>query len=600
MGNANCVLLGNGKVSLTRLCSLAKIARSVNSRTSLDRLSASHARMVMSPGYPERPSRFQKGNACAECPEGFFQENPGADSCAPCEVGKFAVLRGAKACAQCHTHSGTIGRGAASAAACLCNEGFRLHEGVCEPCFENALCVNGTIKTKPGFQLRGGDNRRVPCDDPSVCLLDDKCLTPNRGPLCAACAEGSYMRTGSGICIACYELQGLSILFMIGVLIVVVMIISIVTIMTIKGGGKASATDIVIGKIALNHFIIASAARYFPLKWPPFVLDFFTAMTVMSASAMGDSGLSMSCIVREHTAMKPVQSWALAITLAMPILIVAQLVFWRLQKDTTGAHISIMISLLLAHPTLTKAAISLIACRTVVQESFLFADMNISCSSPEYISWLGLALPMLLVFSIGIPLYYFLILRRHVEKGTLDAHRAIYGYLTSGYNDDTYWFELWNTVRKALFTALSLLFAPLGVSMQTWVALLLLLVFYVFFNYTMPYGNAILNSLERQALLVDVLTLLLGIGLFNNASNSEDRRSNIFAMVVSVSVVLVNIAYMVWLLCIFCKHSEYMGAAEGAVNKLRRSLSRSRRSTMTQQTGTKESEMVVWHENAIH
>ena len=67
----------------------------------------------------------------------------------------------------------------------------------------------------------------------------------------------------------------------------------------------------------------------------------------------------------------------------------------------------------------------------------------------------------------------------------------------------------------------------------------------------MPYGNAILNSLERQALLVDVLTLLLGIGLFNNASNSEDRRSNIFAMVVSVSVVLVNIAYMVWLFASF-------------------------------------------------
>ena len=90
-------------------------------------------------------------------------------------------------CVQCHTHSGTIGRGAASAAACICNEGFRLREGVCEPCFENALCANGTIKTKPGFQLRG-DNRRVPCDDPSVCLLDDKCLNLNRGPLCAACA----------------------------------------------------------------------------------------------------------------------------------------------------------------------------------------------------------------------------------------------------------------------------------------------------------------------------------------------------------------------------------------------------------------------------
>ena len=69
MGNANCVLLGNGRVSLTRLCSLAKIARSVNSRTSLDRLSANHARMAMSPGCPERPIASAAERAHGHCPE---------------------------------------------------------------------------------------------------------------------------------------------------------------------------------------------------------------------------------------------------------------------------------------------------------------------------------------------------------------------------------------------------------------------------------------------------------------------------------------------------------------------------------------------------
>merc|ERR1719265_473333 len=110
---------------------------------------------------------------------------------------------------------------------------------------------------------------------------------------------------------------------------------------------------------------------------------------------------------------------------------------------------------------MTKAAIALVACRRIGDTSFLFADMNIQCYTPEYTVWLGLAVPMIFVFSLGVPVSYFFVLRRHYKRGRLEHHRNIYGYLTSGYNDAHYWFELWNTLRKALFTSCALIFCPI-------------------------------------------------------------------------------------------------------------------------------------------
>ena len=93
--------------------------------------------------------------------------------------------------------------------------------------------------------------------------------------------------------------------------------------------------------------------------------------------------------------------------------------------------------------------------------------------------------------------------------------------------------------------------------MQTWIAMMLLLLYHVFFMYTSPYTVGYLNDLEKLALIVDVLTLVCGIGLFNNESNDEDRQSEVFSLTISLFVVVVNTMYMVWLFRVLYAHSEY-------------------------------------------
>eukprot|EP00949_MAST-11_sp_MAST-11-sp1_P000984 g984.t1 len=346
------------------------------------------------------------------------------------------------------------------------------------------------------------------------------------------------------------------------------------TALTIKGGGKAGAVDLVVAKIGINHLIIASSARLFPLKWPEFVETFFLGMTIASASALGDSGLSTDCVLRQ-SALRPVQSWAVAISIAVPGLALLQCAFWAFWRafrvsnaSRIGLRVSTMITLLLAHPTLTKAAIGLVACRRVAGIPYLNRDLKLRCDSEEYIAWLALAFPMLLVFALGIPLVYFVILRRHVSRGTLKEHRDVYGYLTSGYTDENYWFELWNTARKGLFSASALLSAPLGVAMQTWMALLLLMSFIAVFASAKPYAQSFLNQLERQALVVDVLTLFFGIALFNNATNDVDQQSPGFAITLSVLIVVMNTVFMGRLFWVLRRETQYGPAFRQFLSKL--------------------------------
>merc|ERR1711871_1341840 len=125
---------------------------------------------------------------------------------------------------------------------------------------------------------------------------------------------------------------------------------------------------------------------------------------------------------------------------------------------------------------------------------------------------------------MGIPLFYFVRMRALRRDDKLKESRSVYGFLFSGYNEDRWWYELWNTVRKAGFTGVMILLTPLGPAMQAWGALLLLVSFIVVFLATTPYLDGWLNDLERDALSVDAGTLFLGLALFLNATNTEDAR----------------------------------------------------------------------------
>jgi hypothetical protein len=221
---------------------------------------------------------------------------------------------------------------------------------------------------------------------------------------------------------------------------------------TVADGGEASAVDVVILKIAINSGIISAGASAFPLKWPSAVVTMFQMYAIASASAIGDS-LSADCVLRENS-MRPVQAWGLTMVIIPPsVLILWVVLFGGMSCVTNNAQylkvhlpVSAIVTLTFAHPVVTKSAVKLLACRTVAGKRYLDADFNISCDSKEYMVWMSnVALPLLVLFTFGVPLMYYLAMYRHVRTGTLEKHRNIYGFFFSGFRRDIWWFELWNT-----------------------------------------------------------------------------------------------------------------------------------------------------------
>ena len=348
------------------------------------------------------------------------------------------------------------------------------------------------------------------------------------------------------------------------------------TVATVMDGGKAAAVDVVILKIGVNSAIISAGASAFPLAWPPVVVSMFQAYAIASASAIGDS-LSADCVLRD-SAMRPSQAWGLSMMIIPPAVVLLWLVVFSitscLRKDWKYLRVHFpvasIVTFTFAHPVITKSAVKLLACRTVAGRTFLDADFNVSCSSEEYRIWAGtVAIPLLLVFTFGMPLAYWLAMYRHVRRGTLVSQRNVYGFFFSGFRKDIWWFELWNTLRKALFTISSVIFAPAGVMMQTWAALCLLMLFLAVFSLSQPYESPFLNRLERAALSINVLTLLSGLGLFTNANAGVDATSDELALFLTIFITGSNIFFVLDVLWTFTQHTTYMPCLKACRRKRR-------------------------------
>ena len=209
-----------------------------------------------------------------------------------------------------------------------------------------------------------------------------------------------------------------------------------------------------------------------------FVQGFMEAMSLLSASAMGESAFSVDCVTRTGS-VRPVQAWGLISALAPVMLLGGIALLWfcihtsddkcrrrglrRLPKTqvsnqsseaaqaaqpSTSRPVSVLevhwpvtnlVTLILGHPTICKGAFQLLSCRTIGGRSFLEADLDVSCRSSEYAAWaLGVAMPSILLAGCGIPGYYFVRMWR--LQPSLAEHRAVYGFLFSGYSEECWWY----------------------------------------------------------------------------------------------------------------------------------------------------------------
>eukprot|EP00736_Rhodelphis_marinus_P003229 Rmarinus@m.14922 len=156
---------------------------------------------------------------------------------------------------------------------------------------------------------------------------DVQCRKGYTNRLCSLCESG-YTRLGYFECGECMS-YGLTVIYMIGVLLVLAILIGLYVMLQLKSDAKDPALTIAT-KIFMSYFQVVSFARYIDFEWPDEVVGLFDATgTVFTPST---SVLSLDCLL-DGGAMggdTPVFFKRLKITVLAPIVLVVGvlLLFW--------------------------------------------------------------------------------------------------------------------------------------------------------------------------------------------------------------------------------------------------------------------------------
>merc|ERR1711871_238672 len=232
--------------------------------------------------------------------------------------------------------------------------------------------------------------------------------------------------------------------------------------------------------------------------------------------------------------------------------------------------LSVTVIAFLFYPTVTKAAFAILSCRTDLEHgehtAYLVEDPSVPCFDGRHITIIILVvLPGLALYVIGVPLGMLIILWRNRKNLHSDRFRFRYGMLISGYDDSYFWWEAVIAWRKSLIIMTSVVGRALGVSVQIYLGIGVLMGFLCVQMSKKPYSQHLLNDMENYGLLASFITLYAGLGFSsefamdirkcNTEVNCSDEdlahndRAQVMRIFLSMFILIVNIVYftfMVW------------------------------------------------------
>eukprot|EP00736_Rhodelphis_marinus_P002704 Rmarinus@m.23774 len=211
----------------------------------------------------------------------------------------------------------------------------------------------------------------------------------------------------------------------------------------------------------------------------------------------------------------------------------------------TKATLTLVIVLFLVYPDVTSELFKLVNCMELDGTSYVEANMEYECDTPEHTRALrGIFLPGFLIYTCGIPLFGFYLLRQNRENLDDVNVLARYGFLYYGYEKKYYWWELWITIRKTIVVFVTVFMTGAGVTVQG-LTLMGLIVFSLTLHvYAKPFETNMLNKLEALGLVASFVTLFCGIYFFM----PEVHDMHAVRSLLTVCVVLANAFTLVYFL----------------------------------------------------
>jgi hypothetical protein len=172
-----------------------------------------------------------------------------------------------------------------------------------------------------------------------------------------------------------------------------------------------------------------------------------------------------------------------------------------------------------------------------------------------------IALPMLIIWVIGLPIAMFMVLKLHTKDQHNDEMRFRFGMLMEGYEDEYFYWESVIASRKALVMMISVFMATLSVDIQAYVGIAVVMAYMSLHIMWRPYNHKLLDQMETLALVTSFITLYAGIFMYilnrnvrdaeksGGSSGANSEGSSVLGLFITIVIVVVNImyaAYAIW------------------------------------------------------
>jgi len=176
----------------------------------------------------------------------------------------------------------------------------------------------------------------------------------------------------------------------------------------------------------------------------------------------------------------------------------------------------------------------------------VIADLRMKCFSNEHLLWCILfGVPIILIWSIGIPLTAFFILYTNRHDLNSPKVKRYYLMIYQGFKNDRYFWELVNTIRKVSILAINVFLSRERLAYRIIFLTLLLFLFYRLQIRMEPYKNLINNQLERIEIIAGTFTLYGGIVFVQ-----DQTHVNFIEIIVFILIMGINIYFVLfWIYC---------------------------------------------------
>ena len=474
----------------------------------------------------------------------------------------------------------------------MCRRGFFAGvDDTCLPCFENSICERdderlGSLNVAEGFWRM--DNRSTnlrPCPIAEACsggralangvFANLFCAEGYTGALCGSCAAG-YARQEDHSCAEC---SGISIGVIAGAAVVLLVATALCRIRTCAkwrtsrwldthpaanaavGGAWLTKAKIVLAMIQ----IIGIFPKIFRLDYPAAYLKFYSSLDVLSLDVAGL--LSLGCIY-----VPPTYHYELLLTTTLPLVFAGILGTLAYAGNRAGSFTAAFVPrfLLLTYavlPSVSAKVFMTFLCDAAYEDGgyprrFLRADSRIDCDSNEHQGFQAFAVVMIFVYPVGIPLLYFILLRRvRGDLGpALDATPArVQGdrpavvdgrprhqnprtahleFLWGSYRPQFWYWECVESLRRLMLTGILVCWMPDAVS-QIAVGLLTTLISVLGCEKARPYARDEDHALAEYAHHAVLVTLLASLLLFASPGDGDADEDAVFGVAVVLASVLV-------------------------------------------------------------